>query len=598
MKAFIKLTILLNFFITSLSFGSHIKGGEITWQCQGNGQYVFYLRLYRDCNGIPLGWTSYNINISGNPSLTTIPINLITVNDLTPPGCGNSCGAPNGYAGALEEDIFRSNPVTLSGTPPPTGWIFYWDAECCRANADNLVNEFNTVIRSVMYAYNGLDANPCFDSSPSLTEKPVPAICIGYNYTYNIIAYDTDHDSLSYKFDYIYDNGSPGNGPGNPLQYVNPYSYNNPLPGNPMVDSFNGSFTFFPPAGTPQGDYSISIKASSYRCGQIISEVSREILITLHASGCTGVVATTGSTINHPPQINPAPFQDPNTGFYTSYIDTVNVGDTINFSLNITEFEQDLNSMQPQQFWIDMFGSEMDSGSAFPYTECALPPCAHLNNPTPQGPFQLAHQMQFNWITDCAHPYNSCGKEYTPYYFVVSVKDDACPIAATNNITITVVVRGLEIIANGNTLSVNTPYTNLQWYLNGIIIPGAISNVYIATVPGDYSVTAITPIGCTVSSSYRIQTPVSINAFNVDDNLIMLSPNPVASNLKITLPDLERKTVIKIFNKIGSQVIEKEIISNDISFEIDVSKLPSGIYTLTVNDMEYNYRKMFVVMHH
>jgi hypothetical protein len=27
-------------------------GGEITWDCVGGGQYVFTMKLYRDCNGI------------------------------------------------------------------------------------------------------------------------------------------------------------------------------------------------------------------------------------------------------------------------------------------------------------------------------------------------------------------------------------------------------------------------------------------------------------------------------------------------------------------------------------------------------------------
>ena len=31
---------------------SHLMGGEITWECQPNGQYIFTLRVYRDCNGI------------------------------------------------------------------------------------------------------------------------------------------------------------------------------------------------------------------------------------------------------------------------------------------------------------------------------------------------------------------------------------------------------------------------------------------------------------------------------------------------------------------------------------------------------------------
>jgi hypothetical protein len=31
---------------------SNYLGGEITWQCMANGQYIFRLTLYRDCGGL------------------------------------------------------------------------------------------------------------------------------------------------------------------------------------------------------------------------------------------------------------------------------------------------------------------------------------------------------------------------------------------------------------------------------------------------------------------------------------------------------------------------------------------------------------------
>jgi hypothetical protein len=47
-----KIFFLLAFFIslTTASRASHVMGGEITWQCT-NGNYVFTLVFYRDCNG-------------------------------------------------------------------------------------------------------------------------------------------------------------------------------------------------------------------------------------------------------------------------------------------------------------------------------------------------------------------------------------------------------------------------------------------------------------------------------------------------------------------------------------------------------------------
>ena len=51
--------ILIFLFILGISFqvkASHLMGGEITWECLKSGpnvgQYIFTLKIYRDCSGI------------------------------------------------------------------------------------------------------------------------------------------------------------------------------------------------------------------------------------------------------------------------------------------------------------------------------------------------------------------------------------------------------------------------------------------------------------------------------------------------------------------------------------------------------------------
>jgi gliding motility-associated-like protein len=39
-------------FLPFHTIASHGTGDEISWECQGNGQYIFRLNFYRDCNGI------------------------------------------------------------------------------------------------------------------------------------------------------------------------------------------------------------------------------------------------------------------------------------------------------------------------------------------------------------------------------------------------------------------------------------------------------------------------------------------------------------------------------------------------------------------
>ena len=165
------LTILLLFLSLNQVEASHIKGGEITWQCLGStagvnaGKYVFQLKLYRDCTGIPLGpVASQPVKVFGHPTLTNITCTFVSNTDLTPPGCGKTCGtAVIGDYQAVEEFIFRSLPIAIAGVPPVTGWIFYWDNICCRNNVDNVVGEQNMLIRSKMFSFFGQNIqNPRF----------------------------------------------------------------------------------------------------------------------------------------------------------------------------------------------------------------------------------------------------------------------------------------------------------------------------------------------------------------------------------------------------------------------------------------------------
>ena len=62
---------------------SHLMGGEITWECQGSGQFVFTMKVYRDCNGIP-GPTGVSLAVWNHPTLTSIPMNDVSQTDISP----------------------------------------------------------------------------------------------------------------------------------------------------------------------------------------------------------------------------------------------------------------------------------------------------------------------------------------------------------------------------------------------------------------------------------------------------------------------------------------------------------------------------------
>lgn len=181
-------------------------GGEFTWECLSNGKYVFTLKAYRECGGI-----TYNSiqNINSNSPAGSFWITIVPgwPKDISPVCNSDSSfshitcvGATTSNTGAISEYIFKSQPITLNGVPPSTGWIFYWN-NCCRNPSTNInnANSQSWTLRAIMYPYGNQNANPCFDNSPTFAEPAKTVIPTG-EFSYNNLAFDNDLDSLAYEW--------------------------------------------------------------------------------------------------------------------------------------------------------------------------------------------------------------------------------------------------------------------------------------------------------------------------------------------------------------------------------------------------------------
>ena len=123
------------FFIQNVN-ATHIMGGEITWECIKDptspnvGQYIFTMKLYRDCDGTTLPVTAQNIEVwEDGVNIQNISCPFLVSSDISPncnvANSGNAqldCYGTN-PAGAVEEYIYQSAPVSLNqgatpGVPP------------------------------------------------------------------------------------------------------------------------------------------------------------------------------------------------------------------------------------------------------------------------------------------------------------------------------------------------------------------------------------------------------------------------------------------------------------------------------------------------
>ncbi|MFN5319647.1 MAG: gliding motility-associated C-terminal domain-containing protein [Bacteroidia bacterium] len=473
-------------------FSTHLMGGEITWDCLGNGRYKFFMTLYRDCSDptqfqIQYQNAGFGLRVHNHPSVTFIPMTLVSRQDITP-DC-NILGPPANCAtqspGSAEEHIFQSQEILLNGVPPAQGWIFTY-SDCCR-NTDifniDASGAVGMTLRAKMFAYQGANNSPCTDSSPRFEAKPVTVICSSPQppnqemFIYNQNASDPDRDSVSYSFatplDFL-DSADPFNATTPvPLDFNPTMSVNSPFPGQ-TTPGFPNSIpaTLDPVSGqislsvTGIGKFVSVVRVQSFRCGQLIAEIYREIQLISRACG-----------VDNPPQYTVS-ILDPSPGDYLVNL-TVTAGDLVQFNINAVDNETIPQSGATQVITLEASGGAFGTLFTDPNVGCNIPPCATLNPPPPaSGVGQLS--TVFTWQTACDHVMDAtvvpeiideeCYMEQTSNTFQISFFDDFCPYPAYTNITINVVVEAPPL----------TPSPELRCLE---VLPGAGGDVKLTWVP-------------------------------------------------------------------------------------------------------------------
>ncbi len=590
---FIKSFFLFIFLISAMPlFASHLEGGEITWTCNGSGEYIFKVKLYRDCNGIS---APYNLTLTTDaPGLSGgILCNQVSCTDLSPtgPGCP-TCSTPNGLASAVLECVYESAPVVISGIPPANGWYFAY-IECCRnAAITNLSNTASGyfILRAIMYSFNGLDANPCFDSSPQFAESPTMSACSGDNINYSHAAFDPELDSLTYEWALPLDGSSyPSNG----YPFAAGYTYQSPTPGtslNPLnvpatIDANSGLISF---TSYTTGAFVTVTKVTSYKCGVKTAEVYREIQFVVNTCSIG-----TGAFNTSPDVVGGLNVED----VY------VLAGDTVFRGVGATDYEflSPSNGSVPQNITLTAVGPHFGLNDTSFSTGCLIPPCAVMASPTPIT-LTSAISSSFTFPTACAHAglSNGCLQHQRCFSFLFKFKDDFCPTNGVANKILNVYVTGPEIVASGNDLLISYPGASYQWCLNGVPIPGAIDSIYTPVASGIYTVLATSGSGCSMISNPVNRSVASVYALPGQERSVYVYPNPISSSrtLNVQLKDvLIGQSVLFIYDNTGRRLksINAHLNTTADMLVIDISDLAAGHYTLSFTDKLGELTKSFVV---
>jgi hypothetical protein len=152
-------------------------------------------------------------------------------------------------------------------------------------------------------------------------------------------------------------------------------------------------------------------------------------------------------------------------------------------------------------------------------------------------------------------------------YYTVKVSNGYCA-RTSSPITITVNTAPVAIIHwNGTQLFSPISFYSYQWYLNGVLIPGATGQYYTPTQTGLYYVMVSNENGCkSLSPNYNLLT-LSINSLSTPS--LPIYPNPTTGLLQV---DNFKEGTLYVYNAMGQLIIQQ---TEPI---IDLSKQANGIY--------------------
>ncbi len=571
-------------FLSMQANASHCFGGQITWECLSNGQYQFEARVYINCdNGqfTQLG----SIDVFGHPTVCYIQFNLALsqVNDLSPTNCGIACNSGAG-SGAVREYVYRTNPVTLPGTPPPSGWVFYVYDSFIISSLNHNGQIPAAIIKSVMYP-GATSSNPCYDSSPFFIEKPINYFCIGQNTSISHNAFDADNDSLAYEWENLIDPSSSSPNCSTLVTPISPYapapySLQNPFPGHPLLNTTNGNVSFNVPSSFATiGGFSTCIKVTSYRQSVKLSEVYRTWGFYL-VNNCL-VQGTAPNNINLPPNAS-MPFSN-----ITSNDTTIIACDTIRFNLTTTDIQANLPPGGSQTITLSATGVALSNPTNSSFG-CNNPPCAELNKALP-ATATFVNSVSFSWPTeaDLLDTVPVCnGTPFKTYYFVFKATDNFCPTPASAYSTIGITITRPPVTQLNSSVWVSSRNAlSYQWYLNCTPIAGATDSLYNFTSNGSYSCLIQTKNGCPLFSQWKYLVYTGISDTN-EELSFSITPNPASNKFTLQITSATSKNTTVTFTDVLGRTMHSQSVflktsTNTIFF--DIKKLSPGVYFVKVD---------------
>ncbi|MBL7765409.1 MAG: gliding motility-associated C-terminal domain-containing protein [Chitinophagaceae bacterium] len=498
-----------------LAQASHIFGGELYYTHMGGLNYEITLTLYGDCSGssfpnLPNSVPKIGVYNGNNASqaIYLYPING-TGDEVTPvcPAEINNTTCKGGSIPGVARYIY-TGIVTLNGTS--ANWRFVFDGDMGQGNGAGRSNAITNINQPGNATMIGLEATlnnvngP--NNSSTFTSIPTPFFCINFPQQYNQGAIDADGDQLNFSLIPALD-GAAGN-----VNYISPYTYDQPLattPGSFIFNTSTGQMNFQP----NQVQNSVVVnQVMEYRNGILVGSSMREMTIVV-LNNCNnqspnGSIA--GSNIGN--VINP------------NEISICNSGSTLTFDIQV---------------------SDPDGQAVFAFVN-GLPVGAYS---TITGNNTLNPSISITWPVPPGTPMGS-------YTFYVTYQDDGCPLSSKQTVAYTIHLEQPIVSApitdpescipgqdGAIILNASSPNGVVSSSLNGAAFQQV--NSYNGLSSGNYVLTLMDPAGCTDTLQINLghavvpditQTIIDdISCYGLNDGRIQLVVEPADTAYSYTL---------------------------------------------------------------
>jgi len=207
-------------------------------------------------------------------------------------------------------------------------------------------------------------------------------------------------------------------------------------------------------------------------------------------------------------------------------------------------------------------------------------------------PFKIGDVVSITGNTATSSSDTAYYKNFYYYLYDIHLESPGCASAAKTPVTVVKPV----ITQNGTILSSNFASGN-QWYLNGVLISGAVNQTYSPKQSGNYTVGVASGGDCISMSDKFVYVILAVNPGGNDIGLTVF-PVPTKGLLNVVFAAQTAANMsISLVNTAGQTSLTQQqaIPSGNFSTVVDTSDLPPGTYVLKVLLGQKAYSRKIII---